>query len=348
MPAMMMLAIETSCDDTSAAVVGDDRRIYSNVVSSQERHHAPFAGVVPELASRAHVANISYVVREALAKASVTPTDLSYLSVTQGPGLIGSLLVGINFAHGLARRYALPLLPVDHIRGHLEALFLEHGAVPLPALALIVSGGHSHLFWIDEKRQNTLLVKTRDDAAGEAFDKLSKMLGLGFPGGAIVDRLAEQGDANRHRFSLPKMADGSLDFSFSGLKTAARRLIEHTPEAFLDAAGPEVADLCASFRKAVVQQLLHRTKVATQRLQPKTLLLGGGVACNRALRRAFVDLGEECGVSAFLTSPVLSTDNAAMIAAEGWRLVRSGYQPSAHWGPDLSLRAHDAIAPLVQ
>ncbi|PIE91370.1 MAG: tRNA (adenosine(37)-N6)-threonylcarbamoyltransferase complex transferase subunit TsaD [Acidobacteria bacterium] len=345
----MILGIETSCDDTSVAIINQAHDILSNVVSSQEKEHTPFGGVVPELASRAHLENIETVYNRALQKAGLKLKDIQLIAVTIGPGLIGSLLVGLNFAKGLALNSHIPLVGVNHIRGHIEALFLEHKSIQLPALALIVSGGHTHLFSISKSRFNTLLVKTRDDAAGEAFDKLSKMLGLGFPGGAIVDHTARKGDPEAYAFSLPRMGDGSLDYSFSGMKTAALRIIEREPHAFANPQSPEVANLCASYQKAVVRQLTHRVQKALDKSTFKSILVGGGVACNSALRQAFGELSEKNHLPAYLTRPSLSTDNAAMIAAEGLRLMIKGEvnrSKAMSCGPDISLKAYDGYTPL--
>lgn len=346
---MKVMGIETSCDDTSVAIIDETGNVLSNIVSSQERHHAPYGGVVPELASRAHLENMNTVFERALTKAGLTLKEIDLIAATKGPGLIGSLLVGLNFAKGLSLGSGLPFVGVNHIRGHLEALFLEHDPIQLPALALIVSGGHTHLFSISENRQNTLLVKTRDDAAGEAFDKLSKMLGLGFPGGAIVDRTAQHGNVNAHSFALPKMGDGSLDYSFSGMKTAALRIIESDPQAFKDPKGQAVADLCASFMQGVVRQLTHRMGKALERGHFNSVLLGGGVACNSGLRKGVQDLGDRFQTDVYITKPALSTDNAAMIAAEGLRLFRKGgfcQEEALATGPNISLKAYDNYLPL--
>jgi len=345
----IILGIETSCDDTSIAVITKNRDILSNIVSSQEKEHTPYGGVVPELASRAHLENIEIVYERALSTAGIQLSDIGLIAVTEGPGLIGSLLVGLNFGKGLALGSKIPFIGVNHIRGHIEAIFLEHGNVPLPGCALIVSGGHTHLFSISKKRHNMLLVKTRDDASGEAFDKLSKMLGLGFPGGAIVDQMAKNGDPDSYRFALPRMGDGSLDYSFSGMKTGALRYIEKDPKAYVDKSSPTVANLCASFQKAVVHQLTHRVHKALDIGSFNSVLLGGGVACNSELRSAFKNLGEKRDIPVFLTKPSLSTDNAAMIAAEGLRQSRISqveWEQSMALGPDISLKAYDSYTPL--
>jgi len=346
---MNILGIETSCDDTSIAIINENREILCNIVSSQEKEHTPYGGVVPELASRAHLQNIGHVFHRAMETADLTLKEIDLIAATQGPGLIGSLLVGLNFAKGLSLANNIPFVAVNHIRGHIEAIFLEHGTIPLPALTLIVSGGHTHLFAITENRKNLLLVKTRDDAAGEAFDKLSKMLGLGFPGGAIVDRTAQSGNARAYPFALPRMGDGSLDYSFSGMKTGALRIIEKTPKLFSDPTLEATSDLCASFMAAAVHQLIHRMKKALDKGAFKSILLGGGVACNSELRKETITLGERRNLPVFITHPKLSTDNAAMIAAEGWRLRATEPEDRASAmasGPDISLKAYDDYCPL--
>ena len=338
-----VLGIETSCDDTSVAIVDEGGRVCANVVSSQVEEHAPFGGVVPELASRAHLSNLPRVMDKALADAGLSLDRISAVAVTQGPGLIGSLLVGISFAKALAFARELPLIPVNHIRGHVRALALEFDPVPRPALALIVSGGHTHLFRWQPDDAIVLLTKTRDDAAGEAFDKLAKMLDLGFPGGPLVDRLAAEGDPRAFEFSMPRFRDGSADYSFSGLKTAAAMHLKRDPHAFRDPSGQRVKDLCASFQAAVVKHLLQRVKQALKREPAEALLLGGGVACNSGLRRAFEALAKQAGLPAMMTSPVLSTDNAAMIAAEGWHLWRAGVTADWDLNPNVSLKAYDEV-----
>lgn len=338
-----LLGIETSCDDTAVAIVGEDGSVLANVISSQHKVHAPFQGVVPELASRAHLQNLPHVYREALHRAGLEAHQLDAVAVTQGPGLVGCLMVGVCFAKALAYGLGKPLIPVNHIKGHVAALFLEHGELPLPALALIVSGGHTHLLMVETDRELTLVTKTRDDSAGEAFDKLAKMLGLGFPGGPVIDRLAAQGNPKAHSFMPPKFRDGSADYSFSGMKTRAARIVEAAPDEFAVSESQSVRDLCASFQYAVVRHLLDRVELGIARERPQALLLGGGVACNSLLRQRFADLAGKSGLPCFLTSPIFSTDNAAMIAAEGWRLWRQGLQAGPELGPDIALRPYSAV-----
>ncbi|CAM2006016.1 tRNA (adenosine(37)-N6)-threonylcarbamoyltransferase complex transferase subunit TsaD [Acanthopleuribacter pedis] len=343
MAATIFLGVESSCDDTSIAVINNEGTILANVVSSQIKEHAPFGGVVPELASRAHLRNIPVVFQQAMDQAQIGLDDIDVVAVTHGPGLIGSLLVGVNFAKSLAFGRNLPLVPVNHIRGHIRALFLEHGDLPLPALTLIVSGGHTHLFLVETPDHFVLLAKTRDDAAGEAFDKLAKMLDLGFPGGAIVDKLAQSGDPKAFPFNMPRFSDGALDYSFSGLKTAAAHQLRRDPQRFSEPEGQAIRDLCASFQSAVVRHLLQRVRQALKVEKVASLSLGGGVACNSHLRQSFRELGDKYRLPTYITAPKLSTDNAAMIAAEGRHLFQQGITGSLDLNPEVRLNAFDEV-----
>ncbi len=314
-----ILAIETSCDESSAAVVSFDRQIKSNVVLSQDLIHAPFGGVVPELASRQHLKTILPVVEEALHRAEVELKNIEAFAVTQGPGLIGSLLVGVCFAKSLAYYYRRPLIGIDHLRAHIESVFLSHPDIPFPSLALIVSGGHTSLFYLPERLTYRLLGRTRDDAAGEALDKVAKFLGLGYPGGPIIERLAEDGSAGVFAFAIPRMKDNSLDFSFSGLKTAALRFIRENQ---ITASHPQLKDFLASFEAALVDSLLFNLSQALSIYQAEAILLCGGVARNRRLRAYFLRLGQEMGVKAYLPLPEYCTDNAAMVGALAAEIIR--------------------------
>jgi N6-L-threonylcarbamoyladenine synthase len=332
-----ILGIESSCDETAAAVLEGPRSILSSVVASQIPIHRRFGGVVPELASRQHLLCIDTVVKESMEKASTGFSDLGGVAVTYGPGLVGSLLVGIQVAKAIAYAHRLPMAAVNHLEGHIRSIFLEHDDVPLPALFLVVSGGHTALYLMrrDDGRYDTL-ARTRDDAAGEAYDKVAKFLGLGYPGGPIVDRLAGHGDPGTFAFGIPKMTDGSLDFSFSGFKTAVLRHVEAAgmkPMGFLDAGGAEprpedcpkpVLDLLASFQEAVVRTLAERTMKAARASRAASIGLAGGVACNSRLRAVMAGEGKEAGIPVLTTSPSLTTDNAAMIARAGWEHLRRG------------------------
>lgn len=312
---MLVLGIETSCDETSAAVLEDGRRIRSNIVLSQDEIHAPYGGVVPELASREHIRSIGYVVGESLERAGVRISQVDLFAVTQGPGLIGSLLVGLSFAKGLAYWFQKPLVPVDHCEAHVHSVFLENERVPFPLLALLVSGGHTTLFLMERALTYRVVGRTRDDAAGEALDKIGKFLELGYPGGPEIDRMAEGGDPRAFSFAIPHMTDRSLDYSFSGLKTAALRIIKTEG---ITKGHSKFRDFLASFEEAVVRALLANLKRAITKFKPKSLILCGGVACNRRLRGAFAHMTRRLGLPGFFPSPKLCTDNAAMVAALGF------------------------------
>jgi N6-L-threonylcarbamoyladenine synthase len=334
-----ILAVETSCDETAAAVVEDGARIVSSVVSTQVALHAPFGGVVPELASRHHLENICPVISKAMSDAGVSYADLDAVAVTRGPGLIGSLLVGVQAAKGIAFVHGKPLVPVHHIAGHIEAPFLAHGEVPLPALALVVSGGHTSLFEVPTRGEYRLRARTRDDAAGEAFDKVARLLGLGYPGGPVIDRLAQGANDRAVEFTVARIKDGSRDFSFSGIKTAV--LYHVRREGIPPVADPsnvpaEVRDLVASFQRAVVTALVRRLKQAAEEMQPRSLLLTGGVAANSLLRREAALTAAALGLPLFVPPVALSTDNAAMIGAAGF----VNFQKGLRAGLDLNAEPH--------
>jgi N6-L-threonylcarbamoyladenine synthase len=334
-----ILAIETSCDETAAAVVEDGARILSSVVSTQAALHAPFGGVVPELASRHHLENICPVVSQAMSDAGASFPQLDAVAVTRGPGLIGSLLVGVQAAKGIAFVHGKPLVPVHHIAGHIEAPFLSHGEIPLPALALVVSGGHTSLFEVKARGHYRLRGRTRDDAAGEAFDKVAKLLGLGYPGGPVIDRLSQGANDRAVEFTVARIKDGGNDFSFSGIKTAV--LYHVRREGIPPVADPsnvrgEVRDLVASFQRAVVTALVRRLKQGAEEARPRSLLLTGGVAANSLLRREAARAAEGLGLPLFVPPIALSTDNAAMIGAAGFVNFRKGERA----GLDLNAEPH--------
>ncbi len=347
---MLMLGIESSCDETAAAVVEerDDLQrpwqIRSNVVASQTAIHREWGGVVPELASRQHVRDICGVVEQALSDAHVTLDDIGAVSVTQGPGLVGSLLVGLSFAKSLAASRGLPLVPVHHLAGHIESLFLHNGPLPLPAVVLVVSGGHTSLYLVPSLGTYQLLARTRDDAAGEAFDKVAKLLDLGYPGGPEIDMRAQSG--NDRAVDLPALrithADrrtpsdpGRHDFSFSGLKTAVARLVAARQASGQHFSASEVDDLCASFQRVVVATLVDRTFGAARALGAASVGVAGGVSANSRLRAEALARGRGEGLPVFVPSLALSTDNAAMIAAAGLRRLHQGVVA----GPDLNADA---------
>jgi len=297
----VILGLETSCDDTCAAVVTDDGEIRSNVIASQGLLHARYGGVVPEIASRHHLELVNAVTADALERAGIRLADVTTVAVTQGPGLIGALLVGVSSAKALAASRRLPLVPVDHLHGHVTASMLEPGKVEPPFLCLVASGGHTFLARVDEPGAYTVLGQTLDDAAGEAFDKGARLLGLGYPGGPALDRLAREGDPDAYAF--PRSAPGELDFSFSGLKTSLLYRLRDEPQA-------NRADLAASYQRAIVAALTDRVRKALEREGLERLAIGGGVAANSELRSAVGELE-----AAVWVPPVeLCTDNAAMIA----------------------------------
>jgi N6-L-threonylcarbamoyladenine synthase len=338
---MIVLGIETSCDETAAAVVRDGREIVSSVVASQIATHRPFGGVVPELASREHLDRIVPVVDEALAQAFTAKDKIDGIAVTVGPGLVGSLLVGVSYAKAMAFALEKPLAGVNHIEGHIYSVAFDNPPVEYPALALIVSGGHTNLFFVPEPGKYKVMARTRDDAAGEAFDKVAKMLGLGYPGGPIIERLAREGDPKSVPFSIPRMGDGRPDFSFSGLKTAVSKHIRDTGlMAVARSADPSQAikDLAASFQSVVVRSLVGTTERVASEIAPRTLIVAGGVACNGALREASRSAARRMGIPVYFPSHHLSTDNAAMIAAAGTVKLRAGERAGWDLNADVSLR----------
>lgn len=314
----LLLGIESSCDDTSAAVVSRDGRVLSNAIANQDEIHAPYGGVVPELASRQHLTALPVVVERALSEAGATLEDITGVAVTNGPGLLGSLLVGLSYAKSLAWAMGIEITAVNHVEAHFHSAWIENPELRDPSLGLVVSGGHSHIYFARASGETLLVSGTRDDAAGEAFDKLAKRLHLPYPGGPVIDELAEKGDPAAVPFSLPRMAGGSLDYSFSGIKTAALFYMKKNGlEPVSDS--PENLpqweyDLIASYRKRVIDHLLQRLKKAALLLKPASLVMGGGVARNSLLRKRFLELGEYFGIPAVFPSPILCSDNAAMIA----------------------------------
>ena len=316
----LVLGIETSCDETSAAVVDRGTRILSNVVSSQAVHR-DFGGVVPELAARAHVRNLLPVLRAALRGAGISLEDVDAIAVTAGPGLVGALLVGVSFAKSVAFARGLPLLAVHHIEAHLFATRLLDPPAALDFLALVVSGGHTELIQVDGPRRYRLLGETIDDAAGEAFDKVAKLVGLPYPGGAEVDRLARRGDPSAFDLPRSRLARGSLDFSFSGVKTAVKYLLRDRPELLVEERLP---DLLASFQAAVVDVLVEKTIAAARRSGKSRVALVGGVAANSSLRERLAAAAALHGIALVVPPPVLCTDNAAMVAAVGDHLLGIG------------------------
>jgi N6-L-threonylcarbamoyladenine synthase len=338
---MLVLGIETSCDETAAAVVRDGREIVASVISSQIAVHKRFGGVVPELASREHLDKIVPVVEEAFERAELRAKDVDGIAVTVGPGLVGSLLVGVSYAKAMAYALGKPFVGVNHIEGHIYSVAFENPPIEYPAEAMIVSGGHTNIFYIPEPGKYKVVARTRDDAAGEAFDKVAKLLGLGYPGGPIIERLAREGDPKAVAFPIPRMGDGLPDFSFSGLKTAVTK---HVRESGLSpvANGGEptqgIKDLAASFQHVVVQSLVRTMERIAGEYYPKTLIVAGGVACNGKLREVCREMAAEQGLPVYFPSPHLSTDNAAMIAAAGTVKLLAGERGSLDMNADVTLR----------
>jgi N6-L-threonylcarbamoyladenine synthase len=324
---MLVLGIESSCDETAAAIVRDGREILSSVIASQIDIHKGFGGVVPELASREHLDKIVPIVEEAFEKARVEKKEIDGIAVTIGPGLIGSLIVGVCYAKAMAFALDKPIVGVNHIEGHVYSVVFENPPVEYPALALIVSGGHTNLFYIPEEGKYKVMARTRDDAAGEAFDKVAKMLGLGYPGGPIIERLAKEGNEKAVKFSLPRMGDGRPDFSFSGLKTAVSKYVRESGlQPLRDGEEPTqgIKDLSASFQATVVRSLVSTMEKIADELNPKTIIVAGGVACNKALRASAQTAANRLHIPVYFPSPHLSTDNAAMIAAVGTAKLKRG------------------------
>ncbi|MBN2013441.1 tRNA (adenosine(37)-N6)-threonylcarbamoyltransferase complex transferase subunit TsaD [candidate division KSB1 bacterium] len=327
---MIVLGIESSCDETSAAVVRDDH-LLSNIIASQEVHRE-FGGVVPELASRAHARHIVPIVKQALRQANVTINEIDGIAVTYGPGLVGSLLVGLNFAKALAFTHSIPFVGVNHIEGHIWANFIDVSEPQPPFIALIISGGHTQLVIVEAWGTYRTIGKTKDDAAGEAFDKVAKMMNLGYPGGPVIDRMAKNANSQFVRFPRAMMTDGNYDFSFSGLKTAVLYYLrEHGPE-------NHQADVVASFQAALSDVLIEKTIQAAKAHRLSSIVLAGGVACNSYIRNNFQVRATDEKLNVYLPKPILCTDNAAMIARAGLLKLNQGEVSGYDLAPKPSLR----------
>ena len=349
---MITLGLESSCDETAAAVLENGDRLLSSVVASQVSTHHDFGGVVPELASREHIENICQVVARALARAGLTFQSLDAIAVTQGPGLVGALLVGLTYAKGLAFSLGIPFVGVNHLQGHIASVLLENPVAEFPALALVVSGGHTSLYYMTSPTQTEQLAQTLDDAAGEALDKLAKLLGLGYPGGPVIDRLSEFGNANAVSFSLPRISSGKLAFSFSGLKSAAVRWVgqqgilpvqrgaAHDPKQVPS----QILDLLASYQKSIVDQLIDRLEQGLSGRHVRSIQLSGGVSCNSELRQRVRKHFEEKGIQVYYPSLDLTTDNAAMIAAAGVLRLRTGQRDDWDLQADPNLALYSLLS----
>jgi len=337
---MIVLGIESSCDETAAALVKEGSEILSSVVASQVSTHSEYGGVVPELASRDHVDNIWFVVERTLAEASLDWNEVGAVAVTRGPGLVGALLVGLCFTKALAYARQLPFLGVNHLEGHIYSIFMDHPEAETPALCLVVSGGHTNLYYLRRKGDYELIARSRDDAAGEVLDKLSKHLGLGYPGGPIIEKLAPRGNPESVPFRVPRITDGSLDFSFSGLKSAALRHLQ-TIRARSDGSDdvPQpILDLLASYQKAITAQLIDRLRKALEKREVKSIQISGGVSCNRQIRQDLKTSFGSLGLPVYYPRPALTTDNAAMIAGAAYHRLQAGRSDGWDLKADPNLR----------
>lgn len=333
---LITLAMESSCDETSVAILKNGREVISNIIASQVDQHKKFGGVVPEVASRKHVENISHVIQEALDKGNITLKDVDMIGVTYGPGLVGALLVGLSTAKAMAYALDIPLIGVNHIEGHIYANFIEHKELEPPFISLIVSGGHTHLVHMKDYGEYEVLGKTRDDAAGEAFDKVARALGLGYPGGPLIDNIAKLGNKDAIDFPRAYLEEGSLDFSFSGLKSAVLNYLNNSRQKGIEIV---VEDVAASFQQAVVEVLVNKTIRAAREYNVNTIAIAGGVAANSALRRELDKRAKEMGLDFKSPSLELCTDNGAMIGCVAYYDYIKGHRADMYLNavPNLKL-----------
>lgn len=318
----IILAIESSCDETSAAVVVNGREVLSNVIASQIDTHKKYGGVVPEVASRMHIEVVDSVVKAALEEAGVTLKDIDAIGVTYGPGLVGALLVGLQYAKGLSAGSGIPLVPVNHIQGHISANFIQHKDLKPPFVSLVVSGGHTFIVHVKGYREFEVIGQTRDDAAGEAYDKVARALGLGYPGGPKIDKLAKEGNENAIEFPRAKFHDDTLDFSFSGVKSA---VLNYLNKAKMKDEEVNKADVAASFQKAIVDVLKTNVFLTCERRNVNKIAIAGGVASNSCLRETLIKEGEKRGIEILFPAPILCTDNAAMIGSAAYFKFEAGF-----------------------
>jgi N6-L-threonylcarbamoyladenine synthase len=330
---LLILGIETSCDETAAAVVQDGRKILSNIIASQVEFHAEYGGIVPEIASRKHIEVINQVVTSALKHADVKLNNIDAIAVTWGPGLVGSLLIGVSFAKALSYACNIPLIPINHLEAHIYAVYLEYTEIKLPAIALVISGGHTELIWMKDIGEYKTLGRTKDDAIGEAYDKVAKWLKLGYPGGPVIDKLAQNGNPQAVIFPKPMIKYGRYDFSYSGLKTAVINYTKMRKKTDIS-----VKDIVASFQEAAISALIGKLMNAVKDKAAKTIIIGGGVAANSRLKTYLREKIADKDITVYIPSPELCTDNAAMVAGLAYHKYHNEEFATLELGVEPNLR----------